>query len=227
MKRLILLLLAALLLVRPPLFTAEAEELRYAVAPDSNVWFYASESEEEKLFLLPETYYVRVLAQGEEYTAVEYLVNEPPYRKLVGYCRTQALKFVGFLPERPYLKKLLSVSYTLPDAGGGIDGNPFGSIEKTFVYYGYRYENGQLYLYVYDGQSFGYIPADERPAFERNDDWLYEPEEPAVDVGGTPASPPSALHVVLLCLAAGAAVAVAVFVLRGKRRSPPSDDSDP
>ena len=66
MKRLILLLplLAALLFPAPPL-TASAVDGRYAVC-EQDVWFYAGASEEERLFLIPDTYYVRVLEEGEE-----------------------------------------------------------------------------------------------------------------------------------------------------------------
>lgn len=219
MKRFIpLIILVLALFLVPPRTVARAETLRYAVAADSNVWFYTAESEEDKLFLLPETYYVRILSEGETYSAVEYLVNDSPYRKLMGYCRTDALLFVDFIPARPYLRRQVTATYSLPDAGGTL-GGAFSKLEKTFVYYGSRYDHGQLYYYVLADGEFGYIPADAPLEYERNDDWLSakapstsgEAEKP------TPDSGVSAWQIVVLVLIALGAVAVAFFVLRGKR----------
>lgn len=214
-KTSVLLLAGALLFLQPaPVVRAGAADAVYAVAADTNVWFYSAEEEASKLFLIPETYYVRVLEREEEFSAVEYLVNDPPFRKVVGYCRTDALTFVDFVPERPYLRKEITLSYTL--AAGGAPGGEFDSIERTFVYYGSRYEKGNLYLYVLSEGVFGYVPAEEEPAFERNDDFLAMagPSEPAEEVqaGGL-----SAAEIVVICLASAAAVVCAVFVLRGKR----------
>ncbi len=231
MKKLIPLVLLLLpLLVPLPVKRASADELRYAVAADSNVWFYAAESEDEKLFLLPESYYVRVLSVGEEFTAAEYLVNDPPFRKVMGYCRTDALTFVDFIPARPYLRKEITVSYTLPGGGSGVD-ELFSSIERTFVYYGDRYEKGQLYFYVlYDGK-FGYIPAEEEVVFERNDDYLSVPAGPGVSAEEEPPKESSkgaslGVQIAACCIVLVAAVAIGVFVLRGKRASP-SDEREP
>ncbi len=200
---------------------AHAEEPRYAVAPDTNVWFYTSEAEESRLFLLPETYYVRVLFEGDTFSAVEYLENDPPYRKLMGYCRTDALLFVDFVPLRPFLRKQITVTYTLGGTGAA-PGNEFGEVERTFVYYGDRYEHGQLYLYVLEGDTFGFIPADTPVEFERNDDWLV-PSAPSDETQTTaPAkSGPDVWQIVLLCAVCAAAVGIAFLVLYG-RRSPPS-----
>lgn len=216
-------LLALLMLFFSPLparVTAHALDRRYAAAADGNVWFYEAESEESKLFLIPETYYVCVLYAGETYSAVEYLINEAPYKKIVGYCRTDALTFVDFVPERPYLLKQLTVSYTLP-AGSGL-GDEFSTVERTFVYYGTRYEKGQLYLYVLSEGKFGYIPAEEEPPFERNNDVL-APVGPSDEVVPSPeAGTLSAAEIVIICLVCAAAVVCAVFVIRGGRKEPPA-----
>ncbi len=218
MKRLFALfalLLICALLAPPAAIFARAETPRYAVAADTNVWFYSSEDEAAKLFLLPETYYVRVLYKDDVYTAVEYLVNDAPYRKIMGYCRTDALTFVEFIPLRPYLKRQITVSYTLPGAGS-LDG-AFSSIERTFVYYGKRYENGQLYFYVLEGETFGFIPAEEELEFELNDDFLDLPAGPAEGAGtAAQEAVPPVLQVVLILAVCAVAIVIAVLVLRGK-----------
>lgn len=234
MKRVILLLLpllfACALLPASSHKRARADTLRYAVAADSNVWLYSSESADAQLFLIPETYYVRVLNEGERFTAVEYLVNDAPYQKIMGYCETAALTFVDFIPARPFLRKEITVSYSIQSDDAFADAFPdvFGSIERTFVYYGLRYANGDRYAYVLYNGTFGYIPIGEEPAFERNDDYLSVPSG-SVDGGGEGGqkSGLSAVQIVAICIACVAAVAVAAFVLKGKRRSSPPDADRP
>ncbi len=222
MKRYILLglLLTAMLLLPVRSQSAAAESGQYAVAV-GEVWFYTSADENAKLFLLPETYYVRVLDSAEEFCTVEYQTDDAPYKKILGYCRTDALTFVDFTPARPYLRKQITVTYTLPEAGD-LGSEDFTSVERTYVYYGDRYEGDQLYLYVLLEDTFGYLPADEVPAFERNTDYLQNVsgEAPPETEDGSA----NALQIVVIVLACVAAIAVAVILLRGKR--PPREQKD-
>ena len=127
---------------------------------------------------------------------------------------------MDFTPARPYLRKQITVEYTLPDAGG-FGSEEFTGVERTFVYYGDRYEGAQLYLYVLSGDVFGYLPADAPPEYERNTDYLEqtsgETEERAPQ--GT-----NAVQIVVIVLACVAAAAVAVILLRGKR--PPQKERE-
>ena len=224
MKRsifLFILFLTTVLIPAPRTAASAADDGTYAVAT-GEVWFYAAADEEEKLFLLPETYYVRVLDAGGTFCTVEYLTDDAPYRKLLGYCRTDALTFVDFVPARPYLRKQITVTYTLPDSGN-LGSDEFTKFERTFVYYGDRYDGGQLYLYVLSGDTFGYIPADAPPEFERNDDYL---SSVSGETGDPPAegTPANAVQIVVIVLACVAAVAVAVILLRGKK--PPREQQE-
>ncbi len=226
MKVFFLSLCLIMALALPAPLSARADEAGYAVAPTEDVWFYAAENEDSRLFLLPATYYVRVLEKGEVYSTVEYLTDDAPYKKLLGYCRTEQLLPVAFVPARPYLRKQVTLSYTLPDAGG-LGDTAFSSVERTFVYYGERTEGGQLYFYVYDGETFGYVPASEPVDFERNEDYLAA----LAGEGGETAAPApeespseSVVPIVVICLICAATVVIAVLVLRGKR--PASHSSD-
>ena len=216
MKRLILALciFAALLIPAAPLSAAAEGSGEYAVAL-GEVWFYASADEEEKRFLLPETYYVRVLERGETYCTVEYLTDDAPYKKLLGYCRTDALTFVDFVPERPYLRRQITVTYALPQTGD-LGTEDFLTVQRTFVYYGDRYEEDGLYLYVLSYNEFGYIPAEAPPDFERNTDYLTavsgSTQEPDPGADGA-----NAVQIVVIVLACVAALAVALILLRGKK----------
>ena len=152
---------------------------------------------------------------------MEYQTDDAPYKKILGYCRTDALTFVDFTPARPYLRKQITVTYTLPEAGD-LGSEDFTSVERTYVYYGDRYEGDQLYLYVLLEDTFGYLPADEVPAFERNTDYLQNVsgEAPPETEDGSA----NALQIVVIVLACVAAIAVAVILLRGKR--PPREQKD-
>ncbi len=221
----IALVASAVPLSAAPLSAAAADPLRYAVAADPDVWFYESETEEGRLFLIPESYYVRILLEGDTYTAVEYLVNDPPYRKLMGYCRTDALTFVDFIPARPFLRKQITVSYTIPGGETAFE-DVFGSLDRAFVYYGMRYEYGQAYCYVLADGQFGYIPLDKEPEFERNDDYLSMTEAPVSGEGESGSQGLTPVQIVVICLACAAMAGIAIFVLRAKRRAPIPPDSD-
>ena len=231
MKRLILPLFALFFLFAagaPAAIQAGAQEYPYAVAPSDTVWFYAAENEESRLFLLPLSYYVRVLSYGEKYSRVEYLDNSPPFRKLSGYCRTDSITKVDFIPERPYLYREITLTYTLPDTPAFGSGN-FSSITRTFYYYGMREEGGALYFYVHDENGVcDFIPAREPLEYDLNTDYL-KTDEPAASLDAEASvAGPSAVQIVIICLACVAAVAVAVLVVRGKRTSPaPSAKSVP
>ena len=215
------LFLSAALALPAPVAASADEEKPYAVAATEDVWFYSAENEETRLFLIPCTYYVRVLDEGEVYSTVEYLTDDAPYKKLLGYCRTEQLFAVDFVPARPYLRKQVTLTYTLPDAGG-LGDDALSKVERTFVYYGERTEGGQLYYYVFDGETFGYVPADEHIAYERNDDYLAalagesEPQPAPEEEDG---SSVNAVQIAVICILCAVAVAVAVLVLRGRKSS--------
>lgn len=222
MKRLTLLaicLLAFCNLLPAPTLAANAESEVYAVAETSDVWFYKSENEEEKLFCIPRTYYVKIVSRGQPFSLCEYLRDNAPYQKVLGYCLTDSLTFVDFIPQRPYLYREVTVEYVLPGAALG-DGK-FAGKKETFVYYGTRYEGGQLYFYVGKNGEFDYIPASEELTFELNTDYLPDPETPAAS-GKSPGAL-SAVQIVLITLAAVAVLIVAVFVAHGKKAAPPEN----
>lgn len=232
MKRILsfflLTMLVALLLLPAQGYEAHAAEERYAVAADPDVWFYESADESGRLFLLPHTYYVKVRAEGEVYTSVEYLVDETPYRKIYGYCRTDSLLFVDYVPERPYLKQEITVSYS--NNGGASDSlGSFDSYDRTFVYYGHRYEDSKLWYYVYsvEEDKFGTVAAESELIFDYNTDYL--DFLAAQSASGGEASKTSgglsAVEIVVICVACVAAVAIAVLVLRGKK--PPVPEEQP
>ena len=229
MKRLILIVtvcmislaaLAPLAPVRQPL-SSYAESEVYAVAETADVWFYGSENESDKLFCIPRTYYVKIVSRGERFSLCEYLKDISPYKKVLGYCLTDSLTFVDFTPQRPYLFREVTVEYVLP--GAALGAGKFSGLKETFVYYGTRYENGQLYFYVGKNGEFDYIPASEELIFDLNTDYLPEPESKPTAVGTKKGDGLSAVQIVLITLSAVAVLVVAIFVARGKKAAPPEN----
>lgn len=229
MKRYLFLLAASLLLAINATFlllpaqkplVSRAESEVYAVAETSDVWLYRAENEEEKLFCIPRTYYVKVVSEGETFSFCEYLRDSTPYKKITGYCLTSALTFVDFTPRRPYLFREVTVEYVHP-LTSSLGSGKFTSLKETFVYYGNRYEDGQLYFYVGKDGVYDYIPAAEEIEYELNTDYLPEPSAPTA--GTNVSEGLSAVQIVLITLSAVAVLVIAVFVARGKKSAPPEN----
>lgn len=228
----VLILIAALLFLFPsPVLTVRAEETQtpaaevYAVAARNDVWLYAEENEESGLFLLPYTYYVRVVERGEPFSAVVYGTDEAPYRAVKGYCKTELLTFVGFVPKRPFLKLEVTVTYTVPGTSSEMGNGTFDEIERSFHYYGTSYLGTRRYYYVLSDGVFDYIPAERDVTFELNTDYLAEtvapvPEEPAPE----PSAALSPIGIAALIVGIAALSAIVFFVLRGRKPAPSDEE---
>lgn len=232
MKRFLCLLIFTMLLAALPSasLSAAADGDRYAYVPDGDVWFYAGETESSRVFLLPKTYYVKLLSEGEMYCRVEYLVDEAPYQKVTGYCRTEDIIPVDYTPARPYLKKQITLSYSLPSGSDSLGGS-FSSVDKTFVYYGLRYDGAKLYYYVLSDGTFDYVSADSEAVFDLNTDYSEYLASVEASTQNVPTAAPeqngsNAALIVVICISCAAAVAVAVFVVRGKKTAPPDDQGE-
>lgn len=223
MKRLCLLLVALLALLlpfpRPKAACAEEGEERYAVAAREDVWFYAAENEESGLFLLPYTYYVKVLREGTLYTAVQYLDDVSPFRAVTGFCKTEQLTFVDFIPVRPYLRREITVTYNVAGETH-LGSGSFDKLERRFVYYGTSYAGTAKYFYVYADGIFDYVPAMQDILFELNTDYLQsasgeeQPPPPAAEPEA-----PSPIQILAICGVGVLVVGIAALVFRGRRTS--------
>ena len=87
------------------------------------------------LFLLPESYFVKVLSVDGDYCRIEYLYDDTYTKKLTGYAKTADLTFVDYTPSTPYLYHLFEVRYTIDDSF--LENDDFLSqITVTCAYYG-------------------------------------------------------------------------------------------
>ncbi|MDE5897272.1 MAG: hypothetical protein K2H43_05635 [Clostridia bacterium] len=231
MKRLfpILVLLFALVALAPghvPAATARAEGEQYAVAAARDVWFYSEADENKGLFILPYTYYVKVLSEGDPFCYVEYQDASDGYKPLTGYCRRDALTFVDFQPTRPFLKKRITLTYSI-DSGSGFGGGAFDSIERTVSFYGTFASGTAPYYYVYGDGEFGYVRATTPVSYDLNTDYLTpasgdDPEPPTTSAN----KGINGVEIALVCLLCVAAVIVAFFVIKGKKPPVANRDQD-
>ena len=198
---------------------AQPQEL-YAVAAERDIYLYSAADEKTGLFILPYTYYVKVLSLGDPFCRVEYLDDTPPYQKVTGYCKKESLTFVDFVPARPFLRREITVTYTLPNKPTFSPSDGLLTVEVSYLFYGTYTVGSAEYFYVYGNGEFGYLPATEEITYDLNTDYLTAVSSPSGDENGQPAEKKeglSGLQIFFLCALCVSAVAIALFVLHGKK----------
>ncbi len=142
----------------------------YACILSDNTYFYSMPDEKRGVFLLPKTYYVKVLDYQPDYCKIEYLYDNSVLQKITGYARTEQLTFVEYVPKRPYLYYIFDVYYEIGDTQ--IEDSAFlTQLKVSCVYYGDFYFGGKTYCYVLRGDTFGYIPKPDYVSYEENTEY--------------------------------------------------------
>lgn len=155
------------------LLSAEAETNAYACIAQENTYFYSSADENSGLFILPTTYYVKIISKSDDFCFVQYLDDVAEYKAVYGYCKTQDLTQVDFTPARPYLYYTYTATYTV-NGTASTDVGDFSTFTCTCIYYG-DYKNGTLtYRYVNINGEFGYIPKTCEIEYPLNTDYITE-----------------------------------------------------
>lgn len=212
MKRRIILIFTLAVLAAVQLFPTRtaaraASDNGYAVAVTDKVWFYTAPDEACGLFILPLSYYVKIIEEGEPFCKAEYGdgISIPC---VTGYCKSETLTRVDYVPARPYLCKQVTLTYTLD---GTLD-NDFDSLEKNFYYYGSTFRGTARYWYVYADGKFGFVAQNGEPEYELNVDYL------TAGTSGTAVSPAEKKHpltgvqIALICIAVCAFVSAGAFL---------------
>ncbi len=201
----------------------------YACVLEENAFFYSAPDEQRGLFLLPPTYYVRVLDYGVEFCRVEYLYDDTDVKKLVGYAKTSTLTFVEYVPERPYFYYVFEISYRIEN--GGLEDSAFlNEITLNCTYYGDYLIGSKTYCYVLRGGSFGYVPKPVTLSVTPNteyEEWLAAQVPPESEGSSEQAadkeksSPAQIAILVALCLLVPV---LAALILKPPRRPPYETD---
>lgn len=198
--------------VFPKTLSASADDLPnagdYACVLTNDAYFYTDKHERCALFLLPESYYVKLLEYAPEYCKIEYQTDDTNRKKLIGYAKTEHLTFVNYLPKRPYLSYVFEVDYYIEDPK--IEDDSFlNKITLSCFYYGDYVVGNATYCYVLQNGSFGYVPKPDDLYYERNleyEEFLSAskptPDEPSSSSTSTEStsSPAQLAILVALCL---------------------------
>ena len=216
----------------PQIRTAQAlspSSGEYACVLEENAFFYSAPDEPRGLFLLPPTYYVRVLDYGVEFCRVEYLYDDTDTKRLVGYAKTADLTFVEYIPKRPYFYYVFEISYRIEN--GGLQDSAFlNEITLNCTYYGDYLIGSKPYCYVLRGGSFGYVPKPITLSVTPNteyEEWLAaqippESEGPSEQSTDKEKSSPAQIAIlVALCLLVPV---LAALILKPPRRPPYETD---
>lgn len=208
-----------------PSVHAKAEGERYACILQENTYFYTARDEQQGLFLLPQTYYVKILEDAPDYCKIEYLYDGNEVKKLVGYAKTSQLTFVDFVPQTPYLTLLFDVCYRIEENQPNSD-NSLNELKITCAYYGDFYIGSKAYCYVLRGNEFGYVLKPNDLTYEKNPE--YELHQKPVDAPASAevpdeskSSPAQIAILVALCLLVPV---LAGLILKPPRRPPYEQD---
>ena len=200
----------------------------YACVLQDNAFFYTAPDERRGLFLLPASYYVKVIDYGEEYCQVEYFYDDVNAKKLLGYAKTSALTFVEYTPRQPYFYYEFQLSYRIDE--GGINDSAFlNEITFTCVYYGDYKIGSETYCYVLREGMLGYVPKPASlrvPTNKEYEEWLANqtptPPDNSSSKEEEDTSSPAQIGILLtLCLLVPI---LAALILKPPRRPPYETD---
>ncbi|MBE5747275.1 MAG: hypothetical protein E7352_03755 [Clostridiales bacterium] len=194
----------------------------YACVLSDDAYFYLSPGGQDGVFLLPKTYYVRLLSYGENYCKVEYLETDAYTQKVTGYVRTQHLAFVDYQPKRPYLNYVFELTYRLENTN---QSNGFTELTFTCAYYGDYPIGEKTWCYVLRDGEFGHVPKPDHIEFEENTeyaDYLATLVQPTTPTAKQKSSSPAQIAILItLCLLVPL---LAALILKSPRKPPYEKD---
>ncbi len=200
----------------------------YACILHEDTYLNASPDETQGLFLLPATYYVKLLDFGGGYCRVEYLYDDAQTKKIIGYVQTELLTFVDYIPKRPYFYYTFDLHYRIED-GLTTSSDFLNEITLSCTYYGDYKIGSKLYCYVLRGDSFGYVPKPTDLVISENTEYAEHlaqtstepPDETPTEQ--TESSPAQIAILVALCLLVPV---LAALILKPPRRPPYEIDGE-
>lgn len=191
-------------------------------------YFYNAPDDLGGLFLLPKTYYVKILEYGDTHCKIEYLYDDSNTKKLIGYAETSTLTPVDYIPKRPYLYYVFDVSYRIDDSQLN-DSTFLNEITVTCAYYGDYVIGSKAYCYVLRGNEFGYIPKPDTLKIQTNTEYeeylasLIPEELPTEDSSKEQADSSPAQIAILIALCLLVPILAALIIKPPKR---PTYDND-
>lgn len=190
---------------------AEEETYGFAQASTKEVYFCEKKDLNFVLFTVPYTYCVEILARDGDWYRVKYADDNPPYRAVYGYCKTDNLLPLTLPPENVYLNMPVTVTFKPDTPSTSLP--VLDELNVTAAFYGNRRLGEENYSYVsYDG-SFGYI-------YGANDDYpLNELTEPADEKSPEKGEVNTTLAVALVLAGLAAAALLILYFTKGRKNA--------
>ena len=113
-------------------------------------YLYEKEAEDSGIFILPESYYVKILKRGNVFHQVSYLDDSDFATAVYGYVLASTVKIIeNYTPENPYLEHKLTVTFKVSTALYNIAmQNELLEIRLDLPFYGISRVNTKTYNYV-------------------------------------------------------------------------------
>ena len=235
-KILSVLILAILLFQTVPAFAVFAETdpdfgenaPQYARVEQDDVYFFSQPQESSGVFILPKTYFVKIIGNAGEYYEIEYGSAQQSAAPLTGYCRKSDVAPVDYIPETPYLAYRTSITFSAGDETALPD-DFITSYTVSADFYGTFFFGSSVYYYVNMEGTFGYVPATVCPPLDYPLNTEHTQTEPS-DTANPSEAKTSAANIVLICALSVAALGAIYFLFRPSKaaadRDPFAEDSD-
>ena len=202
----------------------------YACILTDSAFFYTDADAKRGLFLLPKSYYVRLLEYRTDYCKIEYQSDVGDLKRLVGYARTEDLTFVDYTPQRPYLYYVFDLHYKIEDTTQ-LDSTFLTEISLSCVYYGDYVVGSERFCYVLRGDEFGYVPKPISLSYEENTEYADylaslqpEPDSSSDSSSETEEKSNSPAQIAILVAICLLVPVLAALVLKPPRRPPYETD---
>ena len=207
----------------PAPLQVNAETAQYACILQDDAYFYATQDETRGLFLLPKTYFVKVLSVDGAFSQIEYLTDSNGAKKVQGFAKTDQLTPVDFIPQTPYLLHTFSVRYIV-EGGNPVDSSFLTSITLQCVYYGDYTVGTSTYCYVLRDGVFGYIPKPTDLAYAENPEYAnHLASRPPTSTDTPPTTDEEAMNPVQIAILVAMCLLVptlAALILKPPKRLP-------
>ena len=231
MKKILTALALACALAFFPIHTVRAEETApgYARIVQGGTYLYGEPNADSGLFILPETYFVKITGDAGSYYAAEYLSDTGQRSPVRGYCLKSEVSAVDYVPETPFLVYSVDVTFRT-DAGGALPEGFLTEYTLPASYYGTFSYGSATYYYVELDGAFGYVPASACSPLSYPENTEHTQTEDETAQGDPPQeSGHGALNIVLICALAVAALGAIYFLFRPAKpaaRDPFADDAE-
>lgn len=201
----------------------------YACVLCDDAFFYANKDENQGLFLLPKSYFVKILQTETEFTKIEYQTDGEHFKTLTGYAKTSKLTPVDYVPKTPYLNLTFDVKYKLEDTSLGP--SFLNELVITCAYYGDYKIGSKTYCYVLRDETFGYVLKPTTLVHNENPEYTdnLKSQTPAPDTEDTssqtePQNSSSPAQIAILVSVCLLVPVVAGLILKAPRKPPYEDD---